>query len=82
MTASTLWRFITSHQQRAIGEIAAHQRPPLHRPLVPVHEVVEHDGFQPGRRDRLGGLATDVAGTPDDQNGHGIRLSAGPRRGR
>ena len=52
------------HQQRAIGEIAAHQRSPLHRPLVSVHEVVEHDRVQAGRRHRFGGLTADVACAP------------------
>jgi hypothetical protein len=33
-----------------------------------VNEVVEHDRLQPGLRHALGGVATDVASTTDDEN--------------
>ena len=56
--------------QRAVGEVALDERAPLHRPLVPVHEVVEHHGLEPSLGHALGGLATDVASPADYEDRH------------
>ena len=57
-----------------VGEIALHERSPLHRGPVTVDQVVEDDRAVARGRHQLGGMATDVAGAADDQDGHAYRI--------
>ncbi len=56
--------------ERAVSEVAFLERAPLDRPLVSVHEVVEHDRLEPRPGHQFGGVTSDVTRAPSDQDRH------------
>ena len=58
-----------------VAEVAALEWPPLHRPVVSLREVVEDDRGVAALREKLRGMAADVAGSAGDEDAHEEILS-------
>ena len=58
-----------------VQDVALFQRPPLHGGGAALGEIVEDDGRMPCGRERLAGMAADIAGASRHQYPHANSLT-------